>query len=61
MYDGQQPYRESDIDFEGRVPDYEQLFNLDHDPGERINLIGEYEGTTLLDSLRIFCGQHSSE
>ena len=61
MYDGKQPYRESDIDFEGRIPDFEQLFNLDHDPGERINLIWEYEGTALLDSLRIFCDQHSNE
>lgn len=52
MYDGVNRYKEKDIDFEGRTPEFEQLFDLSADPGERVNLIGEYENTTLLDSLR---------
>jgi arylsulfatase A-like enzyme len=61
MYDGVIPYREKDIDFQNRDPEFEQLFNLDEDPGERNNLAGEFEGTALLDSLRSLCARHSIE
>jgi arylsulfatase A-like enzyme len=52
MYDGVAPYDENDLDFKGRKPEFEQLFNLDNDPDEKVNLIGEYESTQFLDSLR---------
>lgn len=52
MYDGVSPYLETDIDFKGRKPVFEQLFNLEKDPEEKINLVAQYEGTELLDELR---------
>ena len=45
-------YTEEDIDFRGREPDFEQLFNLEEDPGERNNLISKYEGSEILEELR---------
>ena len=45
-------YTEEDLDFGGRKPDFEQLFNLHEDPGEKNNLINEYEGTEILAELR---------
>ena len=61
MYDGVGRYVESDLDFSGRKPDFEQLFNLEDDPEELINLIEEYEGSTLLEELRNKTAGHSEE
>ncbi|MBN1909109.1 MAG: sulfatase-like hydrolase/transferase [Pirellulales bacterium] len=52
LYDGVMHYHEKDLDFTGRTPDFEQLFNLKNDPAERVNLIADYEGTELLTTLR---------
>jgi arylsulfatase A-like enzyme len=42
-----------------RKPDFEQLFDLKHDPTEHHNLVEAYEGTPLLDELRTACQQQS--
>lgn len=58
MYDGIEPFVESDVDFNGRKPDFEQLFNLKEDPEETNNLIGQFEGTKMLDNLRAKSQKH---
>jgi arylsulfatase A-like enzyme len=52
MFDGVTSYKEEDVNFAGREPDFEQLFNLKEDPQEKVNLIVDYEGTELLTRLR---------
>lgn len=52
MFDGVAGYDEEDVDFAGRKPDFQQLFNLKEDPQEKVNLIADYEGTELLTELR---------
>ncbi len=52
MYDGIHPYDEEALEFSGREPGFEQLFNLRTDPGERTNLIEKCEGTEVLEDLR---------
>lgn len=52
MFDGVTSYKEEDVDFVGRKPDFEQLFNLKKDPQEKVNLIAKYEGSELLTELR---------
>jgi len=52
MYDGIVDYKEEDVDFRNRNPDFEQLFNLKDDPDEMNNLIDKYEGTKLLEEFR---------
>jgi arylsulfatase A-like enzyme len=59
MYNGKWPYSEKDIDFQGHAPEFEQLFNLENDPEEKMNLVREYEGTEILDELRTLCRSHS--
>lgn len=61
MFDGVEKYKENDIDFLGKKPDFEQLFNLKDDPGEKSNLIDKYEGSELLDRLRKKCSAQSVE
>jgi len=61
MYKGKFGYLEKDIDFTGRKPDFEQLFNLENDPGESINLIEKYEGSDMLEKLRKKCQQASDK
>ncbi len=62
MFDGVAPsYTERHLDFTGKTPDFEQLFDLDEDPGEKKNLIGMYEETTTLADLRRRCQQASSD
>lgn len=61
MFDGVAPYTERHLDFTGRTPDFEQLFDLDEDPDEKKNLIGMYEGRTMLADLRRRCQQASSD
>jgi arylsulfatase A-like enzyme len=60
MYDGVNGYSEKHIDFEGRKPDFEQLFDLDTDPKEKNNLIKAYESNDVLSDLRTVCRQKSS-
>ncbi|MEM9017578.1 MAG: sulfatase-like hydrolase/transferase [Verrucomicrobiota bacterium] len=45
-------YVDEDIDFTGRVPDFEMLFNLAADPGERENLIEKMAESDILAKLR---------
>ncbi len=59
MYLAVDPYSEADLNFRGRNPDFEQLFNLSEDPTEHNNLINQYEGTKLLEQLRAKCADHS--
>ena len=59
MFDGVEPYDETNVDFTGRTPDFEQLFNLQDDPQEKVNLIADYEGTDLLTQLRKKTAAHS--
>jgi hypothetical protein len=61
MFDGVAPYAERHVDFEGRAPDFEQLFDLEADGREKNNLIEAYEGTALLASLRRECQQRSCD
>jgi arylsulfatase A-like enzyme len=50
MYKGVVRFTEKDLDFTGRDAEFEQLFNLADDPGEKINLVhsGEYSQTLQL-------------
>jgi arylsulfatase A-like enzyme len=61
MYKGVFGYKEIDIDFTGRKPDFEQLFNIENDPGESINLIEKQAGSALLEKLRNKCQQASND
>ncbi len=61
MYDGKTNYLEEDIDFLTRTPEFEQLFNLEEDPGEYQNLIITYEGTEILEELRAKCRERSDD
>lgn len=58
-YDGVVDYKEEDLDFSNREPAFEQLFDLEADPGERTNLIQDYEGSDLLAGLRKKCKEES--
>jgi arylsulfatase A-like enzyme len=53
MFDGQKPsYNESHVDFAGREPEFEMLFNLEADPGETKNLVEAQEGSKILSTFR---------
>uniref|UniRef100_UPI0035675938 sulfatase-like hydrolase/transferase n=1 Tax=Pontiella sp. TaxID=2837462 RepID=UPI0035675938 len=58
-HDGGWNYDEDDLDFSNRKPDFEQLFDLEADPGERNNLIGQYP--EVLERLRAQCRKESAE
>lgn len=60
MYNGPKKYSEKHIDFKGRAPDFEQLFDLKKDPSEKNNLINKYEGTDVLSELRDLCRRNSA-
>lgn len=61
MYNAVDPYNEKDLDFSNRAPDFEQLFDLEEDPGEKNNLIDIFEGNEILDELREKTARHSSQ
>jgi arylsulfatase A-like enzyme len=52
MYDGVIPWTEQDVAFGDRRPDFEMLFDLVADPGERANLAGSADHRDTLDTLR---------
>lgn len=52
MYDGVMPWREEHVDFRGRAPEFEMLFDLAADPAERENLATDPAQTAVLDELR---------
>jgi len=52
MFDGVGNYKEDDVDFDGREPEFEMLFDLDADPGETNNLIKAHADAKVLTTLR---------
>lgn len=52
-------YDEEDVDFAGREPEFEMLFDLEADPGERANLIESQADSQILATLRQKCGDYS--
>jgi len=61
MYDGKAPYDESDVDFAGREPDFEMLFDLEADSQEKNNLVESPADSELLATLRKKCAEHSQK
>jgi arylsulfatase A-like enzyme len=59
MYDGVTPWREKDVDFRGRAPEFEMLFDLAADPGERENLAAAPAHADALAELRAKCAVES--
>ena len=55
------PYTEDQLDFSGRAPIFEQLFDLKADPEERINLVGVEEHADVLAAFRERTQVRSSE
>jgi len=53
------PYNESDLDFSGQTPVFEQLFDLKQDPGERTNLVNLSEVANVLAEMRQQTSRHS--
>jgi arylsulfatase A-like enzyme len=53
-------YVEEDIDFRGKQPIYEQLFNLETDPQENHNMVGNSKYNSILKRLRKRCEIYSS-
>ena len=52
MYDGIVNFKEADVDFAGRAPEFEMLFDLESDPGERNNLASDPGHAGILAELR---------
>ncbi|MCH2135503.1 MAG: sulfatase-like hydrolase/transferase [Phycisphaerales bacterium] len=59
MFDGVNGWDESDINFAGRSPEFEMLFNLKADPGEQQNLIDDLADSPVLADLRARCANLS--
>jgi hypothetical protein len=59
MYDGVGSYDETDVDFANRGPEFEMLFDLEADPGERDNLIESHADSPILANLRRKCAEQS--
>ena len=53
MYKGVGRFMEKDLDFRDRDADFEQLFNLAVDHGEKVNLISNQEYSPILNALRV--------
>ena len=62
MFDAPKTYTEEDLDFRGRSPDFEMLFDLDRDPGEMNNLaLAENQADSqILGMLRDMCTRDSN-
>ena len=52
MYDGVMSFKETDVDFQGRGPDFEMLFDLEADPAEHHNLVADPTHAAILAELR---------
>jgi len=60
MYDGKPGrYDESHVDFAGREPAFEMLFDLEKDPGETDNLAEAMSDSDLMGELRARCAEES--
>jgi arylsulfatase A-like enzyme len=60
MFDGKK-HTDANVDFGDRQPDFEQLFNLNSDPGEYNNLVTDYADNPLLEELRESCRRRSQQ
>lgn len=54
-------YYGEDIDFRGKAPIFEQLFNLADDPDEKVNLAGNNQYADVLERFRTTCKRYSDE
>jgi arylsulfatase A-like enzyme len=54
-------YTDADVDFGDRPPIFEQLFDLDNDPGEKTNLTAAADHSDTLNRLRDACRAHSQD
>ena len=52
MFDGILGYKEPHVDFSNRQPEFEMLFDLENDPGERTNLATAPQHAALIAELR---------
>ena len=52
MFDGILGYKEPHVDFSNRQPEFEMLFDLENDPGERTNLATAPQRAALIAELR---------
>jgi arylsulfatase A-like enzyme len=59
MYDGVMNFHEPHVDFAGRPPEFEMLFDLEADPGERANLVHHSTYAAILAELRRKCAEQS--
>ena len=59
MFDGVVGYDEKNVDFADRSPEFEMLFDLEADPGERKNLIESHANSPILANLRQKCSEQS--
>jgi len=59
MYDGVMGFTEQHLDFARRSPEFEMLFDLEADPGERTNLANADEHRDLVAALRGKCAAQS--
>ena len=61
MFDGKVAYKETDVDFANRKPEFEMLFDLEADPKEMNNLIMSHADSKVLASLRERCATRSKD
>ncbi len=61
MFDGVVRFKEKDVNFKGKKPEFEQLFDLSKDPEEKTNLITAMKDSAILRSLRKRCAERSDE
>jgi arylsulfatase A-like enzyme len=59
MYDDVMNFNEQHVDFAGRPPEFEMLFDLEADPGERANLVHHSKHAAILAELRRKCAEQS--
>jgi len=52
FYDGKMSFKEADVDFNGRTPEFEMLFDLQADPTEHHNLAVDPKHAAILAELR---------
>jgi hypothetical protein len=52
FYDGKMSFKEADVDFKDRTPDFEMLFDLEADPTEHTNLAADATHAAILAELR---------
>lgn len=59
MYDGVMSFKETHVDFQGRTPEFEMLFDLQADPTEHHNLATDPKHAVTLAELREKTATHS--